>query len=105
MIHLGCRSVLPFFLAVLLAGCTASDTVHPDVVTVEGMVAARGHEPFVRYVLETSEGNLYALRIPEEDRAQFQTPARLRVTGRLYADDWEGRPFAHIDVSEWIRLD
>lgn len=93
------------FVGVLAgAGCSASQKVHENVVTVDGIVTARGNEPFVRYVLETSEGNLYALRIPEDKQAEFQTPAQLRVTGRLYVADWHGRPFAHLDVTEWTQL-
>lgn len=92
-------------LALLITGCSAREVVDRDVITVEGVVAARGHEPFVRYVLETPERNFYALRIPKEDEAEFQTPTRLTVTGRVYVDDWDGRAFTHIDVSEWARID
>lgn len=92
-------------LALVGAGCAAPQEAVQDMVTVEGMVTARGNEPFVRYVLETSEGNLYALRIPEKDQREFQTPARLEVTGRLYVDGWDSHPFVHVDVSEWRRID
>ena len=94
-----------WLVGVIGAGCSMPQQAYQDVVTVEGMVTARGNEPFVRYVLETLGGNLYALRIPEDRRSDFQTPARLRVTGRLYVDDWDGRPFAHLDVSEYSRID
>lgn len=98
-------AVLSALLLLLGSACAAPDTAQRNVITVEGVVTARGNEPQVRYVLETTEGNIYVLRIPEEDRAAFQTPARLRVTGRNYADEWDSHTFAHIEVSKWERVD
>lgn len=92
-------------LLIALAACSTTHGPAVDVVTVEGVVTARGNEPFVRYILETDEGLVYALRISEEDRSRFQTPARLRATGRLYVDDWQGYSFAHIDVSEFSPIE
>lgn len=99
-----CAALL-FVWVLVGAGCSTPQKAHQDVVTVDGIVTARGNEPFVRYVLETPEGNLYALRIPEEKRAEFQTPAKLRVTGRVYVEDWHGRPFTHLDVAEWSQAE
>jgi hypothetical protein len=84
--------------ALLLSACANSREPIVDIVTVEGSVVVRGNEPFAEYVLETAERNLYVLRFPEMDAPS--TPAVLTVTGRLYAADWDGRPFAHIDVQE-----
>lgn len=82
--------------ALFLSACASAREPFVDLVTVEGQVIVRGNEPFAEYVLETVEHNLYVLRFPAMDAPS--TPAVLTVTGRLYAADWNGRPFAHIDV-------
>jgi hypothetical protein len=56
-------------------------------------------------MLEDDDGTLYVLDIPDSVREGFRTPSRLKVTGRLYQDDWNGSPFAHIEVTEWEPLD
>ena len=68
-------------------------------------MTARGNEPFVRYLLETEDRTYYVLRLPEAERASFTTPARIRATGRVYVDSWDGRPYTHMDVSAWETVD
>ncbi len=81
-------------LFVGLASCATNREPAADIVTVEGMVAVRGNEPFAEYILETSDGAAYVLVFPED----AETPARLRVTGRLYVEERMGRSHAHIEV-------
>ena len=64
------------------------------------MVSVRGNEPFAGYVLETADGDAYLLVFPEA----VETPARLRVTGRLYLAEWMGRSQAHIEVHAYEEL-
>lgn len=84
----------------IIAGCSTPRSVD-ERITVSGEVTARGNEPFSRYVLETNQQMLYVLDIPPEQIEGFSTPAHIRVKGRLYRDDWNGIPFAHIEVEEW----
>lgn len=98
------RSVLLMVTAAGLvaaaSGCaTAPSPVTAEVVTLEGEVTARGQQPISEYVLETETGNLYVLKFP--DRGGVSTPSVMRVTGRLYAAEWDGRPFAHVEVADW----
>ena len=81
-------------LATGLVSCTTDRVSGTDIITVEGMVTVRGNEPFAAYVLETSDRNSYILVFPEA----VETPARLRVTGRLYLGEWDGQSYAHIEV-------
>ncbi len=83
-----------------LASCAANREPAADIITVEGVVAVRGNEPFAEYILETSDGNAYLLVFPEA----VETPARLRVTGRLYPGEWMGRSHAHIEVHAYEEL-
>lgn len=85
--------------ALLLLGCGGSRQPAPEELTVEGTVTVRGNEPFAAYVLETESRNTYVLRFT--DLEPPPTPATLRVTGRLFQDDWNGRPYAHIAVHEF----
>ncbi len=87
-------------LATCLASCATDRVPEADTITVEGMVAVRGNEPFTAYVLETSDRNTYVLVFPEA----VETPARLRVTGRLYLGEWEGQSYAHIEVHGYEEL-
>lgn len=91
------------FLVFALNGCAPRKISDPPPITVEGEVMARGNEPFAAYVLETPDRNFYVLRMSDSLRADFSTPALVRVTGRVYLDEWDGRPFAHIDVQQWER--
>ena len=83
-----------------LAFCATDREPAADMITVEGTVAVRGNEPFARYVLETPDRNAYILVF----REAVETPARLRVTGRLYLEDWMGRSHAHIEVHTYEEL-
>jgi len=69
-----------------------------DVITVEGRVSVRGNMPLTALVLETEQRTLYVLVLDEADAAAWEPnlPARLRVTGHLYADDWNGFRYAHL---------
>lgn len=107
--------LVPLLLGLGIVLCTAAQCASPrgssngtsaivDTITVEGDVTARGNEPFSAYVLETDERNFYVLELPDELADDFATPARIRVTGRLYRGEWEGRPFAHIDVARYEPL-
>ena len=87
-------------LATCLVSCTTDRAPEADTITVEGMVTVRGNEPFAAYVLETSDRNTYVLVFPEA----VETPARLRVTGRLYLGEWDGQSYAHIEVHAYEEL-
>lgn len=78
------------------AACSAERVPPADEITVTGTVTVRGNEPFTAYVLETAQRNAYVLRF--DDVEPPSTPASIRATGRLYADEWAGRAYAHIDV-------
>lgn len=82
------------FMSACLVSCATDRVSDADIITVEGMVAVRGNEPFAAYVLETSDRNTYVLVFPEA----VETPVRLQVTGRLYLGEWMGQPYAHIEV-------
>ncbi|MEX0747944.1 MAG: hypothetical protein WD275_08100 [Rhodothermales bacterium] len=69
------------------------------------MVTVRGNEPFTEYVLETDANTLYVLKFRTDREEGFSTPARVSVSGRLYRELWDGRPFAHIDVEAWEEAD
>lgn len=84
----------------MASACSGPSDQPVEIVTVEGEVTARGQEPFAEYVLETEGGSLYVINFGGEP---IQTPARLRVTGRLYTALWDGRPFAHVEAAEWER--
>jgi hypothetical protein len=86
-------------------GCDGNRSASSETVTIEGVATARGNEPFSAYVLEAEDGSMYILNIPDSIRTDFYTPSRLTVTGRLYEDEWNGSPFAHIEVAEWAHLD
>ena len=83
-----------------LASCATNREPAADVVTVEGVVAVRGNEPFAEYILATSDDAAYVLVFPE----YVETPARLRVTGRLYVEERMGRSYAHIEVHTYEKL-
>lgn len=91
-------------LVVLLGSCTSTGPAG-DVVTVEGRVSVRGNEPFTAVWLETDMRTYYVLVLDAETSASLVTPVRYRATGRVYRDDWNGRPMAHLAVSGLVRLD
>jgi len=71
-----------------------------DAARIEGVVTVRGNVPFNAPILETEGHNFYVLVLAERQKAALVTPGRYRVAGRLYLGNWNGRPFAHIAVSE-----
>lgn len=89
---------------VTISGCSIPK-VAESTLTVEGVVAIRGNEPFTAIVLETQSRNYYVLKLAPDERRDLITPARYRVRGRLYLDDWNGRNYAHIDVAAMHRID
>lgn len=84
-------------MAIFLVSCATDRISDAETITVEGMVTVRGNEPFAAYVLETSDRNTYVLVFPEA----VETPARLRVTGRLYLGEWMRQSYAHIEVQAY----
>lgn len=94
--------VLPMLL--FASGCATTPQPSPEMVTVEGSVRVRGNEPFTAVMLETEEQNQYVLALTGEQRHALSSPTRARVTGRLYKADWNGRPYAHIEVTEVVPL-
>jgi len=99
--------VTGLLLIFIVSGCATTEKTTSDenTITVEGMVTARGNEPFSAYVLETDSRNFYVLNLEEADRGGFSTPARIRATGSLYLTNWMGRPFTHLRVSTWVMVD
>ena len=97
------RMLLCLLLGLSWLGCagTTSGTnqlTSDDVITVEGQVSVRGNTPFTALMLETAQRNLYVLVMSEAKRKALQPtlPGRFRITGAVYADDWNGRPYAHL---------
>lgn len=88
-------------VASLFAACAAPQaTSTTDTITVEGTVTYRGNEPFSALVLETDQRNLYVLNVDDmqADAIASNTPMRVRATGTLYRDEWNGQPIAHLRV-------
>lgn len=98
--------VLAVVALLTLTMCTSPSLIDPSVVTVEGSVSVRGHEPFTAMMLETDQQNVYVLSFEGEGRREMQNeaPGLFRVTGTLYQDDWNGRPYAYIRVRSWENL-
>jgi len=86
---------------------SACSTVQRSVnaVRLEGVITVRGNVPFNAPILETEGNNFYVLVLTQPQKAALVTPGRYMVAGRLYLDDWNGRPFAHIAVSELRALE
>lgn len=89
---------------IAISGCSIPK-VAESTLTVEGVVAIRGNEPFTAIVLQTQSRNYYVLKLAPDERRDLITPARYRVRGRWYLDDWNGRNYTHIDVAAMNRLD
>ena len=104
------KSLLLLFLCVGWLGCAGagapSNSQAVDTITVEGQVSVRGNTPFTVVMLETDQRLFYVLALDEAERRTLEggLPARFRVTGALYADDWNGRPFAHLKPRSMERL-
>lgn len=87
-------------LGVCWLGCASgtAQLTSEDVITVEGQVTLRGNTPFTALMLETDQHNLYVLVMGEAQRQALEStlPARFRITGAIYADDWNGQRFTHL---------
>ena len=96
------------FVMLMAAGCASErDAASQGDLTVTGRVSMRGHEPFSALVLETDDRNVYVLTLSgEQQRSAMlpKTPGRFRVTGALYEDNWNGKPYAHLRVASWETL-
>ncbi len=79
----------------LTAGCRTTQSAQ-DIITVSGEIWTRGQAPFTALVLTTDQNNHYVLI--NKTAIQLKNPSTARITGRLYAADWNGQRFAHIDV-------
>ncbi len=87
----------------MLSGCSVPPE-KIEVISLEGLITVRGNVPFNAAILETDGRNYYVLKLTTEQQSMLMTPARYRVTGRLYLDEWNGKPFAHLEVREILRL-
>ena len=97
-------SVILLTFLLFVSGCQ-SQNVPTDEFTVSGLVQVMGNEPFTAVMLQTTSSNSYILKMTSDLRQSFLTPARLQVAGRLYLDDWNGKPWAHIEVTAVRILD
>ncbi|NNF03087.1 MAG: hypothetical protein HKN17_01365 [Rhodothermales bacterium] len=86
------------------AGSSHSDTGAGDVISVEGRVTYYGNTPFERAALVTDDGNWYILDLSDAQQDGLTAPSRQLVRGRVYLGDWNGRPFAHLDVHTMQRV-
>jgi hypothetical protein len=98
---------LLFATALFAAGCagpagTRADA--PDIITVEGRVTYYGAAPFAAAMLVTDDGNWYVLNLTDDQESELVTPSRQRIRGRVYLDDWQGRPLAHLRVETVERV-
>ncbi len=95
-------------MTLFLVSCaTTGDTpADAQILTVEGGVTVRGNEPFTDLFLETDQRNSYVLKLEADERREMQraAPGQFRVSGRLYRGDWNGLPYAFIEVADWSRL-
>jgi hypothetical protein len=92
------------FLIILF---TASPQI-PDCmeITVQGGIIFTGNEPFTIPVLYDEEDKRYLLSVSDEVRNEMSENAGkpVKVTGRLYKDEWQGKESLFIKVTshEWI---
>jgi len=89
-----------------MSGCASGRAVSEgdDMIIVEGRVTLYGNVPFERAALVTDDGNWYVLELTDEQRSALATPSIQRIRGRVYLDDWNNRPFAHLHVLEMERI-
>lgn len=92
-----------FGVSSIVMGCSVPPE-KLEILSLEGLVTVRGNVPFNAAILETDARNFYVLKLTTEQQSMLITPARYRVIGRLYLDDWNGKPFAHLEVREILRL-
>ena len=105
------KTLLLVLLGLCWLGCagtapSTNQTHAIDVITVEGRASVRGNTPFTAVMLETDQRNLYVLALDDADRQTLENdlPARLRITGVLYVDDWNGVPYAHLRPTSVERI-
>ena len=103
------RSLLLLLLSLCWLSCSgaASDRARAaDVITVEGQVTVRGNTPLTVVMLETDQQNLYILALDDAERRVLEPnlPTYYRITGRLFADTWNGRLFAHLSPTSMEKL-
>ena len=91
-----------FLLLVAVVGCTGAAVEPVSRLTVTGQVRIVGNTPFQMPVLTTADNNSYVL-IADDDVAiaDLQT---YRVTGRLYAAEWNGTRRAHLEVEQIVEV-
>lgn len=84
---------------------------HPPCpeITVEGGIIFTGNEPFTVPVLYDENDKRYFLSVSEKVKKEMALNAgkKIRVTGRLYEDDWSGKRALFIRVTsyQWIDHD
>ena len=101
----GSTLMLVILFASACSGSSGVSAGAADIITVEGRVTYYGNVPFEQAILVTDDRNWYVLDLGDDQRLQLVTPSRQRVQGRVYLGDWNGRPFAHLDVREIERVD
>ena len=96
--------VIACLFSLAVGGCASvPQSDEEESITVTGEVTVRGQQPSSEYVLLSEGGTVYVLDFPNETDITFSTPTRLQISGRVYTDVWQGRPYAHIEVGEWER--
>lgn len=108
-------TTVPTLMVLLVAaltwvGCSSSSRTPSNgesgsEITVEGIVNSFGAEPFAAVILNSEERNSWVLLLTPEDRSRLMMPARVRITGRVFAADWQGHTRAHMRVRELTLLD
>lgn len=105
------KSLLLLLLGLCWLGCSGPNAAPgeartADVITVEGQLSVRGNTPFTAVLLETDQRNLYVLALDDADRRALEPglPARYRITGVLYANTWNGHPYAHLKPTTMEKL-
>jgi hypothetical protein len=95
-----------FVVATLATGCASIQQAQSEAaITVSGMAMVMGNVPFTALILETKDRNSYILTMGNAMRDSLMTPAQIEVEGELYLAEWNGKPFAHIRVSQLKRID
>ena len=105
------KSLLLILFCIGWLGCAGTNTAatamqDAEMITVEGQASVRGNTPFTAVLLETSQRNLYVLVLDDAERQALEAdlPTRLRVTGMLSIDTWNGIRYAHLKPTAMDRL-
>ena len=91
-------AVVAALLMIVVSGCSTSQAVGSEDITVTGMVTVRGNVPFHETVLITEDNNWYILDMDAAMRDSLMTPARIRATGPVRLGEWNSRPFTRMTV-------